>query len=1024
MTNTKGLLHKRSLMCLATAMLLSHQASAQLHTVNTPPERMLVLAAEQYEQAMYKNAAQSAESYLSAVHNTLRTINTDAADKAGYLLVTSKLKIDEQGSDALAIEYLNKTANPTYKERAAFALAQYYFRHNQLVSAIYYYELAGIANLSNAEIADEKFELAYCYFNSKQFDKAATLFQAIKELEGKYFLAGNYYYGLLAYNQGNYEDALKSFDRIANDKSYKAIVPYYVAEIYYFTGNKEKALQEAKRLIALPEKLYYDNELHLLAAQVLFEEKRYNEALPYFEHYYNLVDQIRKEDLYEMAYCYYHQQEWQKAIDKFSQLSDTRDSLAQTAMYLLGDCYLKTDDSKSARNAFTICAEMPFNPAQREAAMLLAAKLSYAMGYNSEALTHINTLLADYPASAYKDEANTMLSDLLIKTNQYTAAYNALQDVHEHDAAYWQVRQKVTYGYAMMQMQQGNMAFADSLLSMSLQRSSDEKYEQAANFWKSELAYKTRRFEEAITFGERFVERAVIRNKAEQLASNITLQNAYTTMGYAAMELQRFAVAQQYFSVSQMKATDGGSTLDAVLREADAVFMQKGYMKAIALYDKVITAKGEDADYAKYQKGIVLGVIGKRADKAVLMQSLMSAKPASKYANEARYELALVQIEEDKYQAAISTLAPLAAVTDKNFAVKSLMKTAFCYQQMNADDKAIETFKKVVTDYPAAEERSAALDALRGLYIDNNQPQAFAQLLKENNIRLTDDKSMDSTYYGAAEMQYAASNWAKAKQSFGTYLQQYPDGVFATKATFYKAEASYQLNNMKEALAGYDAVLQRGWSDFAERSALKAATISAVNNDNAAALKYYSLLRNYAMGKENLQESYTGMMRSAYHEKQFGNAALYADTLLTMPGIAEGLQTEGSYIKAKSLYETGKQEEAYPLFAKLTNNKKSIIAAEANYYVAESLLKAGKLKEAEEQANKAVKLAGGNDVLTVRSYLLIADVLVKQDDYFNAKALLQSIAKNAKVPSLKEEATKKLEEVKATETKKGKLKQE
>lgn len=1025
MSNTKGLLHKRSLMCLATAMLLNHQASAQLHTVNTPPESMLVLATEQFEQGAYKNAAQSAAKYMSAMHYTLHAINTDAADKAGYVLVTSKLKIDEQRSDVMAVDYLNKTANPAYKQRAAFALAQYYFRHNQLVSAIYYYELAGIANLTNKEIADAKFELAYCYFNSKQFDKAASLFQAIKELEGKYFLAGNYYYGLLAYNQGNYEDALKSFDRIANDKGYKAIVPYYMAEIYYFTGNKDKALKEAKRLMALPEKLYYDNELHLLAAQVLFEEKRYKEALPYFEHYYNLVDQIRKEDLYELAYCYYHQQEWDKAIDKFSQLSDTRDSLAQTAMYLLGDCHLKTGDNKSARNAFTICADMPFNQSQREAALLLAAKLSYAMGYNSEALTHINDLLESYPNSEYKDEAKTMKSDLLIKTNQYVAAYNSLIDVKDKDAAYWQVRQKVMYGFAMMQMQKGDMQFADSLLSMSLQRSSDEKYEQAANFWKSELAYKTRRFEDAIAYGEKYVSRAAIRNKAEVLAQNVTLQNAYTTMGYAAMELQRFDVAQQYFSTAQMKATDAGSTMDAVLREADAVFMQKGYMKAIALYDKVIAAKGEDADYAKYQKGIVLGVIGKRADKATVMQSLMNAKPASKYANEARYELALVQIEEDKYQAAIGTLAPLTNVTDKgNFAVKSLMKTAFCYQQMNADDKAIETLKKVVADYPAAEERTAALDALRGLYIDNNQPQAFAQLLKENNIRLTDDKSMDSTYYGAAETQYAAGNWAKAKQSFGTYLQQYPDGVFATKAAFYKAEASYQLNDMKEALTGYDAVLQKGWSDFAERSALKAATISAVNNDHAAAMRYYGLLRNYAMGKENLQESYTGMMRSAYHEKQYGSAALYADTLLTMPGIAEGLQTEGSYIKAKSLYETGKQDEAYPLFAKLTNNKKSIVAAEASYYVAESLLKNGKLKEAEEQANKAVKLAGGNDVLTVKSYLLIAEVLVKQDDYFNAKALLQSIVKNAKVPALKEEATKKLEEAKATETKKGKLKQE
>ena len=48
-------------------------------------------------------------------------------------------------------------------------------------------------------------------------------------------------------------------------------MPYYIAEIYYFKGDRKKALEEAMRLTRRSDKLFYDNELHLLAAQVLFE---------------------------------------------------------------------------------------------------------------------------------------------------------------------------------------------------------------------------------------------------------------------------------------------------------------------------------------------------------------------------------------------------------------------------------------------------------------------------------------------------------------------------------------------------------------------------------------------------------------------------------------------------------------------------------------------------------------------------------------------------------------------------------
>ena len=422
-----------SIACILFSLFSCNCSFAQLHAPNLPENKSLILAEEQYQLGNYELSKQFADRYLKE-NNCKETADNNEIARAQYFVVVSNLKLDIPGSADSAVKMFSTTANPAYKQRVAHAMAQYYFRHNKLEEGIPYYEKANIANLSNDEIADEKFELAYCYFNNKQFDKAEPLFASIKELkEGKYYQAGNYYYGLLAYNSNKYQEALKSFDRIKGDKEYKNVVPYYIAEIYYFTGDRKRALNEAETLMQRKDKLYYDNELRLLAAQCLFEEQKFADALPHFEYYYEHTDKIRKEDLYEMAFCYYMANDWSKATEKFKQLSNTHDSLGQTAMYLLGDCYLKTKDKQSARSAFAMCADLPFNRGQQEAAMILNAKLCYEMGYNDEAAKQLDSLLVTYPTSKYKDEAKTLLSALLIKTGRYTDAYNMLRGVSSQD---------------------------------------------------------------------------------------------------------------------------------------------------------------------------------------------------------------------------------------------------------------------------------------------------------------------------------------------------------------------------------------------------------------------------------------------------------------------------------------------------------------------------------------------------------------------------------------------------------------
>jgi hypothetical protein len=79
---------------------------------------------------------------------------------------------------------------------------------------------------------------------------------------------------------------------------------------------------------------------------------------------------------------------------------------------------------------------------------------------------------------------------------------------------------------------------------------------------------------------------------------------------------------------------------------------------------------------------------------------------------------------------------------------------------------------------------------------------------------------------------------------------------------------------------------------------------------------------------------------------------------------------------------------------------------------------AGKLKEAENAAGKNIKQSAGYEYWVVKTYLLLGDILVREKDYFNAKATLQSVVQHTKIPELKVEATRKLEELKGLESSK------
>src|SRR4029079_11243477 len=116
------------------------------------------------------------------------------------------------------------------------------------------------------------------------------------------YLDANYYYGFIAFNDRNYNDALDAFKKVENHPEYGKVVPFYIANIYYEQGKRDEALQYAEAAIKKSPSSYYDKEMKRLIGHAYFDKRQFSKALPYLEAYAAKTPRLSREDQYELSY--------------------------------------------------------------------------------------------------------------------------------------------------------------------------------------------------------------------------------------------------------------------------------------------------------------------------------------------------------------------------------------------------------------------------------------------------------------------------------------------------------------------------------------------------------------------------------------------------------------------------------------------------------------------------------------------------------------------------------------------------
>ena len=149
---------------------------------------------------------------------------------------------------------------------------------------------------------------------------------------------------------------------------------------------------------------------------------------------------------------------------------------------------------------------------------------------------------------------------------------------------------------------------------------------------------------------------------------------------------------------------------------------------------------------------------------------------------------------------------------------RQILRQGLIYYISNEHEKALERFKKVVSDFPNTPESMQAVSSARLVYIDLGRTDEYANWVKNVDFVEVTDADLDNTTFESAEKQYLDNNAAAAKTSLGKYIQSFPNGLHSLKANFYLAQLHFRDDQKDQAVKHYKFVVERPRSEFSEQA--------------------------------------------------------------------------------------------------------------------------------------------------------------------------------------------------------------
>ncbi len=476
------------------------------------------------------------------------------------------------------------------------------------------------------------------------------------------------------------------------------------------------------------------------------------------------------------------------------------------------------------------------------------------------------------------------------------------------------------------------------------QVSDQDKYKEKLSYYQADLNFKLGKFQKAIDLALEQLDKSSPQETSE--LSKI--------IGESYFNLEQYVEAIPYLKAYKGKRGRWNNT--DYYQLGYAYYKQNDFDSAISEFNKIINGNNAVAQNAYYHLG----------ESYINLDKKQEALNAFRNASQMDYD---AQIQEDAWL---------------NYAKIS-------YDIGNPYQSVPEVLSAYLDAYPQTSYKDEIESLLIDSYITSKNYKEALKLLKNKRSFENRLAYQKVAFYRGVEV-YNDANFLEAKELFDWSIKEAKDGLFTTRATFWKAECDYHLSNFDEALIGFKQFKQQSeasaTNEYANIDYNIAYTYFKLKKYDQATSSFQSFITNHSDDKLRQNDAYLRLGDGYFVSSNYNKAiSAYKDAM----ALSEIESDYAAFQKAMCYGYIGQTStKITDLSQFISEYQNSALRDDAMYEIGNSYVKSNQVDKAMNAYNQLIT--------EYPNSIFISKVLLRQGlSYYNANDNERALSKFKKV---------------------------
>lgn len=695
----------------------------------------------------------------------------------------------------------------------------------------------------------------------------------------------------------------------------RAISGYYdIANFYYREEEFAKAAAYYEKTKA--EKLPFreQSSLYFHWGYSLFNVKRFEQALSHFNKVKQTPGDFQAPALYYAGYIEYQLKQYNEALEDLRKaaLSEGYDVIAHEL--IAATLYSK----KSYRELINY--SLPFLTGQKEAKntheiALYTAEAYYFLSEYARALTYYE----QYMEALRKKPVAPVLFRIAFSYLQAGQSQNAIENFKYVALEKDTLGQAASYYLGDLYVKEGNKTFAVTAYQQASAINLNREVKEQAMFKLAQVNLDLGNYEQAIP---------VLNDFLEEFPSSANASEARDLLAEAYVNSTDYDRALAYFEKEGLSSQRTRRAYQkAAYLKGVQLFNNARFYESVQLFDRSLRypLDPELEVSAWFWKGEAYST-GKKYEEAAASYAKVFQRGRRAYpelVHKANYGMGYALFNQKKYAEAAPYFR--SYIENRSFGNKdALVRYADCLYAQKHYDEALSYYKR------AADAGFGDKDYIlyqRGVILgfQNKREEARGEL-EQVARQFPDSRYADDARFQAAQLDFEAGDYARAKAGFTDVINRYPTSGFIPHAYVRRASSSYNLKDYQQAANDYKRVLEQyPQHQVANNALLGLQEALGLLGKSDEVDQYIAIYRKANPGDEALESIEYERAKNLYFDQNYKQAIVafrqYRETYPQSVNSPEAL-----YYIGESYYRLNQTDEALEAYYLLAGDLKSVSA--------------------------------------------------------------------------------------------------